>query len=57
MYDPELLVKLLRKISDADDGSGRLLAPNTFDSDPKERHHLELLYDAGQAHWVSDHVI
>lgn len=58
MRDPELLVTLLRKMSVADDKSGRMFSSNTLDGrDPEERHHLELLIDAGQAEWISDHVI
>ena len=51
MYDPELLVELLREMNNADDGSGSLLEPQTFKSNPKRRHHLDLLEDAGQALW------
>lgn len=54
MYDPELLVKLLRKMSDADNGSGRLNKQNLT---PREVHHLELLDDAGQAVWLDHRLI
>ena len=56
MRDPDLLVELLRKMNDAEDG--RLLSPNTLGGrNQKERHQLEILADAGHAKWISDHVI
>ncbi len=49
MRDPDLLVELLRKMNDADDGS--LVEPQVWGADQNRRHHLDLLDDAGQARW------
>ena len=54
MRDPELMVGLLKEMSE--DDMGRLDIPMTFGMDEQERqrrHHAELLVDAGHAEWLS----
>lgn len=43
MFGPEIMIKLLRKMAEADDGSVSLIVPRTFDSCPKQYHHFDLL--------------
>lgn len=49
MYDPELLVELLREMASAE--GGQKLEPPAFGADQAHRHNLDLLADAGQAEW------
>ena len=54
MRDPELLIDLLKEMSD--DDLGRMIVPLTMGADKNEfnrHHHAELLVDAGHADWTS----
>ena len=54
MRDPELMLSLLREM--AGDDYGRISMPATFGmaaAEQRQRHHLELLIDAGHAEWTS----
>ena len=55
MRDPELMISLLKEMSEGD--MGRLIIPMTLDMGEREqqrRHHVELLVDAGHAQWTGD---
>ena len=55
MRDPELMLSLLKEMSEED--MGRLLVPMTLSMSEEaqhRRHHVELLTDAGHAEWVGD---
>ena len=57
MRDPELMLSLLREMSEGKDEMGRLIIPMTFGMDERQQqrhHHMELLVDAGHAKWVGD---
>ena len=57
MRDPELMLSLLREMSEGKDKMGRLIIPMTFDMDERQQqrhHHMELLVDAGHAQWTND---
>ena len=53
MRDPELMISLLKEMSE--DDMGRLIIPMTYgmgESKQQRRHHVELLVDAGHAQWA-----
>ena len=57
MRDPELMLSLLREMSEDKDKMGRLIIPMTLDMDERQlqrHHHMELLVDAGHAQWTND---
>ena len=56
MRDPELMLSLLREMSEGKHGIGRLLVPMSYDMDAaaQRHHHMELLVDAGHAQWVNE---
>ena len=57
MRDPQMLVDLLRQMDK--EPSGRILSLEEHgmsDGDQSERHHLEILADAGLVEWLSEHM-
>ena len=55
MRDPELMLSLLKEMSD--EAMGQLIVPMMMgmtEEDERQRHHVELLIDAGHARWVGD---
>ena len=54
MQDPDLMKKLLTKAANEEDG--HILSIVTFDGGARERHHTELLCDAGLMEWRSEQV-
>lgn len=53
MRDPDLMLKLLREMSDAEMGRKTVLRTyGMSEAEQAERHHLELLVDAGHAKWI-----
>jgi len=55
MRDTELLIDLLRRM--ASDEAGRIMIRKVYGRSQKERHHAELLTDAGHADWVSEQTL
>ena len=54
MRDPEMILRLLREMADDPSGQKFTVAYKGMDEDEQaERHHVELLVDAGHARWLS----
>ena len=55
MRDEELLIELLKRM--ANDESGYILVRQVMGRSQKERHHADLLVDAGHAAWISESAV